>query len=217
MFLTEITINSIHFNNVSESEFIHNCLRQDIKKTILLPWPMKPREACLVRSTKPIKSVQNSSSMWLLSFNVCIKINSMRRACSTHDALCRICCTQVQRHHIHKRQHHLKDQEPNISTHQMHWHYIAGRVGPTEEQSGFSLRCRGLPPVYQTPGRRPNSAPSEGIRFLLELCCDHTEATYNSQPSNFNAAVMSLLSSSCSTSKWSWNVVHPSVLLIFFD
>lgn len=66
------------------------------------------------------------------------------------------------------------------------------------QRSTFNLRRWGLPPVYQTPGRRPNSAPYEGIRFLFVLCCDHVGPTYNSRPFNFNAAVMSLL----------WSVVH---------
>ncbi len=46
-----------------------------------------------VQLTVPIKSVQNSSSMWPLSFHVCIKLNSICPAYSTHDALCWMCCT----------------------------------------------------------------------------------------------------------------------------
>lgn len=54
-----------------------------------------------VQLMETLKLIQNSASMWLLSFQVCIKINSTSRACSTQDALCGICCTQAQRAHPH--------------------------------------------------------------------------------------------------------------------
>lgn len=55
-----------------------------------------------------VKSVQNSLNMWPPSFHVCIKIN--KPVLTTHDALCEMCCVQVEhttktKHHIHMHRH----------------------------------------------------------------------------------------------------------------
>lgn len=154
-----------------------------------------------VQLTMAIKSVQSSSSMWPLSCHVCIKnqqrkhgllgagrfVWNVMQAGTAHDKEC-INTTRIEQ--THRKKKHQERSERVSSTYQIHRGLCTvGHVGPTEEQSSFSSL---------TPGRRPNSAPYEGVRFLFALCCDHSLPTYNSQPFNFNAAVMSLL----------WSIVH---------
>lgn len=132
--------------------------------------------------TMPIKSVRNSSSMWPLSFHVRLHKNKHHKPSLLSTRFVWNMRVQGVRHiHNQHNEKSTKHLEPIRS-----------------ERSSFDLRWWGLPPVYQTPGRRPDSAAYEGIRFLFVLCCDHVRPMYNSRPCNFNAAVMSLL----------WSVVH---------
>lgn len=116
----------------------------------------------LVQLTKLTKSVENSASKWRLSLHVCIKVNSRGRATGRRY-----------------EEDNNPNPEDNIDTN--------NRSLTNHTSVGFSLRWRGPPPVYQTPGRRPTSALSRRCPVSVVITQDHRN---NSQPSNFNAAAL---------------------------